>query len=378
MEKAAAAGKSAAVGGEVVAVRMTEKSNGKNAIASFFKDSEGVCYLLLCSKNTPMILPYHDETMVEEKEVCTSKALLAGMYEAWSRFWNSCAKEVRLAIVIACLTEGVTIMWEFQDGKHMVSISQARPGTHEPFAELTVPMVVNQVGDLSQQRTMPYDAIFANIPILNRVPAFVLSWNNFANDYKSLCFRNPFRPGMQTEGFVAEMIDGKGTVVSRFKIKNWSYVLYRALREWIRSRRGSFSERLRKKNRCYMRFSETVLRNIDLFCTEGVIPLIDRIAEDCETSPGGLLHFQNGVGMGEVALAVEKRLGMSLADCFHEKYSADHSNFLSAFKAASTKAGITGPTELQMPVHVVTPDPDPVRAFLKGVSSNGSSQKNRL
>ena len=84
-------------------------------------------------------------------------------------------------------------MWEHQDGKHMVAIPQARPGTARPFAELTVPLMVDQDGDLSKQCTLPYGDVFAGIPGHNRVPAFSLDWASFLKQFKSLCFRNPFR-----------------------------------------------------------------------------------------------------------------------------------------------------------------------------------------
>ena len=360
-------------------VRMTEKSNGKNAISSFFRDRDGGLYLLLCSKNTPMILPYSALEDGAEKDkghqpnvAPASKPLLISMFFAWREFWQACTKEMRERLIASCL-KGVTAMWEHQDGKHMVAISQARQGRQRPFAELTVPIQVDQIGDLSKQYTLPYDAVFKGIPALNRVPAFELSWEEFLQEYKSLCFRNPFRPKMQTEGYVAEFLDAERTVLTRFKIKNWSYVLYRSLREWIRSKRGSFSDRLKKKNRSYMKFSPTVLNNVILFCVEGAIPLIDEIAADLGVTTGGLTHFQDGIGMGEVSLAIEKRLGMSLADCFTDKFAADHRVFFDALSFACSKVEIKAPFMLRLPVRVVTPDPDPVRTFLNAEGYNRQS-----
>lgn len=327
-------------------VRISNKSNGK-FMAMTIMSVQDTLYLVYTSKNTPQIVPLATLNLACEKDIVhpiPRTGLVHDMFDALVRFWSDCTSEQKELIIQECLNDMV-IQMEYQDGKHLVTISAARPAISkkdgdgkggdgkeegkgedpsQPFVEAVVFMRVNSSGDFSQSSTENYETrVDLLIPKKYQNRTMVMPMSAFiALDHFDLTTRNLFTddPLIRTEGFVIDFIrnDEHKQVYHRFKCKNKAYVLFRMFREWLKGKRYRPLSKVLAE-RCKWLLPDDMLKEqlcVDLWLSVAT-PLVDAMAESHRyANVAKMLDFgETGLGMGVVSEELEKRIGVHLIEC---------------------------------------------------------------
>jgi len=230
-----------------------EKANGKCAHLSFFMDPVHGPMTFLSSKTAPTMFPLSmlDAAASGAAVTFPASGLLAKMVQALVRMWQQIPAEGRAAIVHACIHGNVTLLMEFRDGLHMVTLHHGE----QPNLVITMVLEVAQSLDTSSSRVLRNIAGMHFTDWLRKVclvpdehiVAFkrvdIATWN--AQTVKEFGTTNFFaKPGSgdgmenATEGYVLHytitvVTDGvpETKVIAIVKGKNDEYIILRSVRE---------------------------------------------------------------------------------------------------------------------------------------------------